>query len=165
MLLSAALFLTACAANESREMTLVDSYTSHEMKTLQTLPYEISTWAWLRGISRADIHAIEALVARRRDIRKPILRMMAVKNDRVQVLTGSDEHRGDIYNSFHVVKRAGKWRLEDPKSRTFVLQWIVPSFFGVVVPASNQSVKPTAPCRNKPSVFATTPCRGLSLSR
>jgi len=38
---------------------------------------------------------------------------MAVKNDRVQVLTGSDEHRGDIYNSFHVVKRAGKWRLEE----------------------------------------------------
>ena len=27
--------------------------------------------------------------------------------------TGSDEHRGDIYNCFHVVKRAGKWRLEE----------------------------------------------------
>src|SRR6266516_959033 len=25
----------------------------------------------------------------------------------------------------------------------------------------NQSMKPTAPFRNKPSVFATTPCRGL----
>jgi hypothetical protein len=30
---------------------------------------------------------------------------------------------------------------------------------------SNQSMKPTAPFRNKFSVFATTPCRGLSLSR
>jgi len=30
---------------------------------------------------------------------------------------------------------------------------------------SNQSMKPTAPWRNKSSVFATTPCRGLSLSR
>ena len=30
---------------------------------------------------------------------------------------------------------------------------------------SNQSMKPTAPLRNKFSVFATTPCRGLSLSR
>jgi hypothetical protein len=29
----------------------------------------------------------------------------------------------------------------------------------------NQSMKPTAPWRNKFSVFATTPCRGLSLSR
>ena len=112
-LLPVALLIAGCATNESREMILVDSYTSHEMKTLQSSPYEIQTWAWLRGISRADIHAIEALIARRRDIRKPILRMMAVKNDRVQVLTGSDEHRGDIYNSFHVVKRAGKWRLEE----------------------------------------------------
>ena len=112
-LLPVALLIAGCATNESREIILVDSYTSHEMKTLQSSPYEIQTWAWLRGISRADIHAIEALVARRRDIRKPILRMMAVKNDRVQVLTGSDEHRGDIYNSFHVVKRAGKWRLEE----------------------------------------------------
>jgi hypothetical protein len=30
---------------------------------------------------------------------------------------------------------------------------------------SNQSMKPTAPFGNKSSVFATTPCRGLSLSR
>jgi uncharacterized membrane protein YphA (DoxX/SURF4 family) len=29
----------------------------------------------------------------------------------------------------------------------------------------NQSMKPTAPLQNKFSVFATTPCRGLSLSR
>ena len=96
-------------------MILVDSYTSREMKTLQSSPYEIQTWAWLRGISRADIQAIEALVARHREVRKPILRMMAVKNDRVQVMTGSDEHRGDIYNSFHVVKRHGKWRLEESR--------------------------------------------------
>ena len=30
---------------------------------------------------------------------------------------------------------------------------------------SNHSMKPTAPLRNAFSVFATTPCRGLSLSR
>jgi hypothetical protein len=30
---------------------------------------------------------------------------------------------------------------------------------------SNQSMKPTAPLGNAFSVFATTPCRGLSLSR
>jgi hypothetical protein len=31
--------------------------------------------------------------------------------------------------------------------------------------ASNQSMKPTAPFGNKLSIFATTPCRGLSLFR
>ncbi len=30
---------------------------------------------------------------------------------------------------------------------------------------SNQPMKPTAPLRSNFSVFATTPCRGLSLSR
>jgi hypothetical protein len=112
-LLPAALLIAGCATNESREMILVDSYSSHEIKRLQSSPYEVSTWAWLRGISRADIRAIEKLVAQHPEIRKPILRMFAVFNYRVQVLTGRDEHRGDIYNSFHVVKHDGKWRLEE----------------------------------------------------
>ena len=112
-LLPAALLIAGCATNESREMTLVDSYSSHEIKRLQSSPYEVSTWAWLRGISRADIRAIEKLVAQHPGIRKPILRMFAVFNYRVQVVTGSDEHRGDIYNCFHVVKHDGKWRLEE----------------------------------------------------
>jgi hypothetical protein len=112
-LLPVALLIAGCATNESRELILVDSYSSHEMKTLQSSPYEVSTWAWLRGISRADIRAIETLVAQHPTIRKPILRMFAAKNDRVQVITGRDEHRGDIYNSFHVVKRDRKWRFEE----------------------------------------------------
>jgi hypothetical protein len=112
-LLPIALLIAGCATNESREMILVDSYTSQEIKRLQSSPYEVSTWAWLRGISRADIRAIETLVAQHRRIRKPILRMFAVKNDRVQVITGRDEHRGDIYNAFHVVKRDGKWSVEE----------------------------------------------------
>jgi hypothetical protein len=114
-LLPVALLIAGCATNQSREMVLVDTYTSNEIKRLQSSPYEISTWAWLRGISREDIHAIESLVAQHRAIRKPILRMFAVKNDRVQVMTGRDEHRGDIYNSFHVVKRDGKWGLEESR--------------------------------------------------
>ena len=112
-LLPVALLIAGCATNESREMILVDSYESYEVKTLQSSPYEVSTWAWLRGISRADIRAIETLVAQHPAIRKPILRMFAAKNDRVQVITGRDERRGDIHNSFHVVKRDGKWRLEE----------------------------------------------------
>ena len=114
-LLPVALFVAGCATNESREMILVDSYESGEIKTLQSSPYEVATWAWLRGISRADIHAIETLVAQHRAIRKPILRMFAAKHDRVQVITGRDEHRGDIHNSFHVIKRDGKWRIEEPR--------------------------------------------------
>ncbi|MGB6417730.1 MAG: Rid family hydrolase [Pseudolabrys sp.] len=35
----------------------------------------------------------------------------------------------------------------------------------VTVVLSNQSMKPTAPLRNASRVFATAPCRGLSLSR
>jgi hypothetical protein len=31
--------------------------------------------------------------------------------------------------------------------------------------ASNKAMKPTAPLRSNFSVFATAPCRGLSLSR
>jgi hypothetical protein len=112
-LLPVALLIAGCATNKSREMILVDSYPSYMVKTIQSSPYEVSTWAELRGISRADIHAIEMLVAQHRAIRKPILRMFAAKNDRVQVITGRDEHRGDIYNSFHVVKHDAKWRIEE----------------------------------------------------
>ena len=61
VLLGAALLVAGCAAKESRELTLVESFPG---KTLQSSPYEVTTYAWLRGISRADIHAIEALVAR-----------------------------------------------------------------------------------------------------
>jgi pimeloyl-ACP methyl ester carboxylesterase len=38
------------------------------------------------------------------------------------------------------------------------------AFLGAVT-RSNQSMKPTAPLRNRFSVFAMTPCRGLALSR
>jgi hypothetical protein len=114
-LVPVALLIAGCATNQSREMILVDTYTSNEIKRLQSSPYEVSTWAWLRGISREDIHAIETLVAQHHAIRKPILNMFAVKNDRVLVMTGRNEHRGDIYNSFHVVKHDGKWALEEPQ--------------------------------------------------
>jgi hypothetical protein len=114
-LLPVAVLIAGCATNESREMILVDSYPSYMIKTIQSSPYEVSTWAELRGISRADIRAIEMLVAQDSAIRKPILWMFASKNDRVQVITGRDEHRGDIYNSFHVVKRDGKWHLEESR--------------------------------------------------
>src|SRR5262245_17446648 len=147
-LLPVALLIAGCATNESREIILVDSYTSKEMKTLQSSPYEIQTWAWLSGISRADIHAIEALVARHQEIRKPILRMMAVKTDRVQVLTGAMNIAATFTIPFMSLNAMENGVSKNPKSRTFVLQWIARSFFDVVAPASNQSMKPTAPLRN-----------------
>ena len=58
-LLPVALLIAGCATNKSREMILVDSYPSYMIKTIQSSPYEVSTWAQLRGISRADIRAIE----------------------------------------------------------------------------------------------------------
>jgi hypothetical protein len=38
-------------------------------------------------------------------------------------------------------------------------------YIHVLITRSNQTMKPTSPFRDKFSVFATTPCRGLSLSR
>jgi hypothetical protein len=54
---------------------------------------------------------------------------------------------------------------------SLVLLWALIILFSVLHAvrvhraASNQSMKPTAPFGNKCSVFATTPCLGLSLSR
>ena len=111
--LGIAAVLAACAtdADRPRTITLVESFPHKE---LQSSPYEVSTWPSLRGISRQDIREIEALVLGHREIRKPILRMFATRDDRVQVITGRDEHRGDIYNCFDVLKRGRKWILASP---------------------------------------------------
>jgi hypothetical protein len=117
LILVAIAFLgAACATDDSRTITMVESF---PYKELQSSPYEVSTTPQLRGISRRDIHEIEGLVARQPGIRKPILRMFAWRNDRVQVITGRDEHRGDIYNCFHVVKRGGKWIIEESRIEDF----------------------------------------------
>ena len=112
IVLSITSLAAACATDGSRAITVVESF---PYKELQSSPYEVSTWPQLRGISRGDIHQIEALVAKHPEIHTPILRMFAVPNDRVQVVTGRDEHRGDVYNCFHVVKRGGKWLLEESR--------------------------------------------------
>ncbi len=111
VVLSISLLAVACSTNEPRAITLVESF---PYKKLQSSPYEVSTWPQLRGISRRDIHEIEVLLTHHSEIRRPILRMFATKNDCVQVITGHDEHRGDIYNCFDVTKRGGKWILGSP---------------------------------------------------
>ena len=45
---------------------------------------------------------------------------------------------------------------------TMMVRWILRCHSAQ---SSNQSMKPTAPLRYNFTVFATTPCRGLSLSR
>jgi hypothetical protein len=45
------------------------------------------------------------------------------------------------------------------------LDWHLDTHFRSSLKSSNQSMKPTAPLRYDRSVFAPTPCRGLSLSR
>jgi hypothetical protein len=102
--------VTACATDELPDNVRVYSSPT---KTLQSVPYEVATWPDSPGISRRDIRDIESLVARNPQIRKPIVRMMAWKPDSVQVVTGSDEHRGDTYNLVHAVKRHGRWRLAE----------------------------------------------------
>jgi hypothetical protein len=75
-----------------------------------------------------------------------------------------------------VVRRHATWRVA---ARVFspadwhhraVVVWMLRCVFRLDqhlwhVKASNQPMKPTAPLRGNFSVFATTPCRGLSLSR
>ena len=102
--------VTACATDQLPDNVMVETFAT---KTLQSVPYEVATWPDSSGISRRDIREIQSLVARHSQIRKPILRMMAWKPDSVQVITGSDEHRGDIYNAVHVVKQRGRWRVAD----------------------------------------------------
>src|SRR5205823_2255609 len=45
------------------------------------------------------------------------------------------------------------------------LKIVFPSNHSMAHQPPNQSMKPTAPCRDKFSLFATIPSRGLSLSR
>jgi hypothetical protein len=104
-----ALLVGSCATEDSRIIVTGDRY---KVKTLQTSPYEVATWPQLRGISRRDIHQIEHLIAGHSEIRRPILRMFATRNDRVQVITGRDQHAGDVYNCFDVVRRGDRWAVD-----------------------------------------------------
>jgi hypothetical protein len=52
-----------------------------------------------------------------------------------------------------------------PNRKTRVFYFDMTNYYGKRPKASNQSMKPTAPHRNALSVIATTPCRGLYLSR
>jgi hypothetical protein len=58
-----------------------------------------------------DIQQIRDLVSRRSDIRKPILRIVAVDTNRAFVDAGRENRVGDIFVDFGVTKHHGKWRI------------------------------------------------------
>jgi hypothetical protein len=62
-------------------------------------------------LSDTDIQQVRALVSRRKDIRKPIIRIVAVDKNRALVETGNEEHVGDIFEDFGVTKRQERWRI------------------------------------------------------
>jgi hypothetical protein len=105
LVLTVASLALGCAADDPHSMPY---------KKFQSFPYEISGPPNSHGLSKDDIRQIELLVSRHKNIRKPILRMWAGRNDRVQVSTGHDARPGDLYNWFDVEKRHGEWVIVPP---------------------------------------------------
>jgi hypothetical protein len=62
-------------------------------------------------LSETDVQQITALVSRRHDIRKPIIRIVAVDKNRALVDAGHEEHVRDIFDDFGVTKRHEKWEI------------------------------------------------------
>ncbi len=64
-------------------------------------------------LSSEDIRDIKALVAKRRDIRQPILEIETEEgvSDRATVTAGQWSRAGDVADYFTVAKRHGKWRI------------------------------------------------------
>jgi hypothetical protein len=62
-------------------------------------------------LSEEDIQQISALVSGRADIRKPIIRLVAVDTGRALVDAGREEHVGDIFDDVGVTKHKGRWHI------------------------------------------------------
>jgi hypothetical protein len=60
-------------------------------------------------LSNADIEQIGTAVSRRKDVRKPIIRIVAVDRNRALVDAGHEEHVGDIFDELGVTKRHDGW--------------------------------------------------------
>jgi hypothetical protein len=64
--------------------------------------------------SDADIQQISAILSRRRDIHKPIIRIVGVEKNRVLVDAGRQEHAGDIFDDVGLTKREKRWHVSSP---------------------------------------------------
>jgi hypothetical protein len=62
-------------------------------------------------LSDTDIQQITALVSRRTDIRKPVIRIVAVDKNHALVDAGHEEHVKDIFDELGVTKRQQRWQV------------------------------------------------------
>jgi hypothetical protein len=62
-------------------------------------------------LSDSDTQQITALVSRRHNIRKPIIRIVAVDKNRALVDAGHEARVADIFDEFGVTKREETWQL------------------------------------------------------
>jgi hypothetical protein len=60
-------------------------------------------------LSAADIKQISQLVLQRKDIRKPIIRILAFDKARALVDAGREYRAGDIFDDVALAKRQGRW--------------------------------------------------------
>ena len=116
------------------------------------------------NISDADVQQLKVLVRSEREIDHRLAQIDAIAPNRIRIKTGGPNRGGEgsRYVISQAVKRNGRWMF-DPHGTGRRRSG---GSYSLVTPnRPNQSMKPTAPFRNKFSVLATTPCRGLSLSR
>jgi hypothetical protein len=64
------------------------------------------------SLSENDVAEIKQLVLQRSDTRKPILRIFADRPNHALVDSGRQGYVGNIFNSFAVAKRHGRWQID-----------------------------------------------------
>lgn len=65
-------------------------------------------------LAKEDLTQITAVVARRPDVREPILRIITVNPEDALVDTGAEQRIGDVFNEFVLSKERGVWRISSP---------------------------------------------------
>ncbi len=65
-------------------------------------------------LSDADIQQIIAILSGRKDVRKPIIRIVGVEKNRVLVDAGRQEHAGDMFDDVGLTKREDGWHVSSP---------------------------------------------------
>ncbi len=73
------------------------------------------------GVAPENVRDIQALVARRPDILKPVLRVNLISAGRIEVVTGRDQRVGDVSDTFSVAKRHGQWDVASAVNRDSIV--------------------------------------------
>ena len=69
-------------------------------------------------LSSAELAEIDRLVAKRRDIVKPVDAIGMLAPDYAQVSSGAPQRNGDLTSWFHIRKKNGKWTIEERRAAT-----------------------------------------------